>query len=176
MTNQREIDTVNFFINNPDVYIVEAAKELSIPKSTIQRYLQRNGDRKTINGTTISEQLNINKAKGNKKGGDTYYKLNDFTKDSTGKFTGSKKTTTSDKLIQKEKDIKLISKYYLEHKDMSLEEVSSFFKEIELYTKSYVYDCLTSNRSLEVLGDKTYYEIQENLKKHRTSNIERGKK
>ena len=174
MINTKENDTVEYFIKNPDAYIREISIALKIPKSSIQRYLQKNSD--TIidtRGITIGDQLAINKLKGNKQGGDKSYIENDCIKDSEGKFVGSKKTTNKDKLDQKEKDIKLISEYYLNHKDLSLEEVANFFSEIELYTKSNVYYCLTSNRTKEILGEEIYSKIQENLKKNRTSNQER---
>ena len=174
MINTKEKETVEYFIKNPDAYIREISIALNISKSSIQRYLQKNSD--TIiatKGITIGEQLGINKMKGNKQGGDNFYSENDFLKDSEGKFIGSKKSTNKDKLQTKEKDIKLISEYYLSHKDLSLEEVANFFNEVELYTKSYVYYCLTSNRSKEILGEEKYLEIQENLKKNRTSNQER---
>ena len=174
MVNEKEKVTVEYFIKNPDAYIREISLALNIPKSSIQRYLQKNSNIVIVTkGITIGEQLGINKIKGNKQGGENYYIENDFLKDSDGKFIGSKKTTDKNKLKQKEKDIKLISKYYLDHKELSLEEVANFFSEVEIFTKSYVYDCLTSSRSKEILGEETYLEIQENLRKNRTSNKER---
>lgn len=175
--SEKEVKIVNYFINNPDAYISEIASITDIPRSTVQRYLQKNGDKKTINGNSISTQLEINKARGNRKGGEQSFSENEFTKDASGKFTGSVKTdSTIDKIEKKEKDIKLISKYYLENKDLSLEEIASLFNDVDLYTKSYVYDCLTSNRAREVLGEDTYQEIQNNLKKHRPNNIGIGNK
>lgn len=168
MINQNEVAVVKFFINNPDTYISAISEYLQIPKSTVQRYLQHNGYRKTVSGKTIAEQLEVNKARGNRKGGENSFKANDFVKDAEGKFIGSTKTTDKNKVEEKEKDIKVISTYYLEN-DMSLEELSSFFEDMELYTKSYVYRCLTSNRSKEVLGEEVYLQIQEKLKKNRTS-------
>lgn len=175
---QKEKEAVEYFIKNPDLFISEISRDLNISKSSIQRYLQKNSARViTVRGITIGEQLEINKSKGNKKGGETSFQKNDFVKAKDGTFIGCKKTKSKiDKVKRKETDIKLISTYYLQNKDLSLEDLTNLFTEVGLYSKSYVYDCLTGERTKEVLGEDTYNEIISNLSKNRPNNIDKGKK
>lgn len=167
---------VEYFMTHPDAYIGEISEQTGIPKSSVQRYLERVKD-KTISktGLTIEEQLKINKLRGHRKGGITSFENNDSVKDSSGKFIGSIKTQSQDKELQKQKDILVIATYYLYRGQISLQDLTDELSEMDLcgtYTKDYVYDCLTDQRLSGLIGQANANEIAKRLKESRPVNIE----
>ncbi len=163
---EKEQLVVEFFKTHPDAYIDEISEETTIPKSTIQRYLQLH--QKEIIPTrniTISEQLQRNKQRGKQKGGLTFFENNISLKDEQGRFTGSEKDDQKDKVEKKEKDILRITKTFLENSTSTLDNL----EELLPYTRDYIYDCLTSSRTKEMVGEEVYQVIQELLRKNRYS-------
>lgn len=169
--SEKEIKVLEYFYSHPNVYMREMSREIHIPRATIQRYLQKNSNTK-IPGTniTIRQQLEINKSRGNREGGIESFKSNDSTKDNKGRFTGSKKTTfTEDKEQLKKEDIKRICTFFINHKDKTLDELASELSEAGLYTRDYIYDCLTDKRIKNLLGEETFDEIRNILDSNRKS-------
>ena len=169
--SEKEIKVLEYFYSHPNVYMREMSREIHIPRATIQRYLQKNSNTK-IPGTniTIRQQLEINKSRGNREGGIESFKSNDSTKDNKGRFTGSKKTTfTEDKEQLKKEDIKRICTFFINHKDKTLDELASELYDVGLYTRDYIYDCLTDKRIKNLLGEETFDEIRNILDSNRKS-------
>ena len=169
--SEKEIKVLEYFYSHPNVYMREMSREIHIPRATIQRYLQKNSNTK-IPGTniTIRQQLEINKSRGNREGGIESFKSNDSTKDNKGRFTGSKKTTfTEDKELLKKEDIKRICTFFINHKDKTLDELASELYDVGLYTRDYIYDCLTDKRIKNLLGEETFDEIRNILDSNRKS-------
>lgn len=170
-TKPKDIIVLEYFLKHPDSFISEISDALSISKSSVQRYLQKHlevviEDR----GITIKEQLEINKSKGKKKGGNNFFKNNDLVRDEQGKIIGSKKTpSTIDKEEQKKKDIILITNYYLEHPSSTLDEIASLFEELGMFTRTYVYECLTGSKTEEILGKEKFKKIKETLEANQYS-------
>lgn len=170
-TKSKDIVVLEYFLAHPDSFIGEISEALSIPKSSVQRYIKKYQNINiTSRGITIKEQLEINKVKGKKKGGNNFFKNNDSLRDENGKFVGSVKTTSeTDKEEEKKKDIILIADYYLKHSTDTIDEIVSFFETLGMYSRSYVYDCLTSKKSEEILGKDTFDKIQEQLESNQYS-------
>lgn len=168
---EKEKMILEYFYSHPDLFIPEIAKDLGFSKSTVQRYLQKNGENE-IPGRKIKikKQLELNKSRGNKKGGIESFKLNDSTKDSKGRFTGSKKTiSTEDKEQVKEEDIKRICTFFITHQDKTLDDLASELSDVGLYTRDYIYDCLTDRRIKALLGEESFEEIRKILDSNRRS-------
>jgi AcrR family transcriptional regulator len=89
----RILKVAKYFLDNGG-NIDDLEKAIGIPHSSIQRYLH---DKIIIEMLgqeayqTIQSKLNQNKQEGLISGGQNYAINNQFTKDKTGKFTGSKK-------------------------------------------------------------------------------------
>lgn len=167
----KDIIVLEYFLKNPDSFISEISEALSISKSSIQRYLQKYLDVVIEDrNITIKEQLEINRRNGQKKGGNNSFKNNDPIRDASGNFIGSVKTTSQvDKEEQKKKDIILITNYYLENPSSTLDEVASFFEELGMFSKYYVYECLTGSKTKEILGEETFRKIKEILEANQYS-------
>ncbi len=143
-------------------------KELSditgIPKSSIQRYLT---DQKLVESltdtetyTVIKDSLLRNKKEGKVRGGINSSKNSVVVKDDAGRFVSRMPYEgTIDKEQQKKSDIVYLASLYLLG-DTSLEQLSS---ETGL-TRDYIYDCLTSNLIVELLGETTETLLREKLK------------
>lgn len=169
--SEKEIKILEYFYSHPNVYMREMSREIHIPRATIQRYLQKNSNKK-IPGTniTIRQQIELNKSRGNREGGIKSFKLNDSTKDSKGRFTGSKKTIfIKDKEQVKEEDIKRICTFFITHQDKTLDDLASELSDVGLYTRDYIYDCLTDKRIKNLLGEESFEEIRNILDSNRRS-------
>ena len=155
---------LSYLQDHPTAYIGEISDATGIPKSTVQRYLEGFKDRIILKtNLTVKEQLKLNKLRGQRKGGITSFENNDTVKDERGRFTGSIKSTSEDKELQKQKDILVIGTYYLYRKQISLQEVADELTKIGTYgtfTKDYVYDCLTDQRLSGLMGEDSAREIE----------------
>ncbi len=174
--NQEEKEklVVDYFMDHPTKYIKDIADEVNIPRSTVQRYLEKYKKIK-IKGqeTTIEEQLKQNKRNGQKEGGLRFFEKNDSIKSEDGRFIGSMITDKKDKEKQKQRDIIIIANYYLENATKTLSDIASELEEIGPYTRDYVYDCLKDSRLVELIGiEKTSF-IQTLLKRRKTTSEER---
>lgn len=160
---------IKFFMENPTFFISEISREISIPKSTIQRYLKKNENLLIESeNRTIKEQLAINKNTGKVKGGLNSFKNNDVIKDENGKFVGSTKSVNpGDKEEEKLNDIKLICTFYLEKPTFTIKEISNYFCDLNMYIEDYVYDCLTNSRVANVMGKEAAKKIREQLERNR---------
>lgn len=165
---------LEYLLEHPYAFIAEIAEETKISKSSVQRYLDSFSD-VIIPATnqTVKDQLRINKLRGQRKGGITSFENNDSIKDESGKFIGSVKAQTTDKELQKQKDIIFISNYYLMKGQISLQELANELSEIGIYTKDYVYDCLTDQRLSGLIGEYQADEIARRLREARPTNMEK---
>lgn len=164
---------IAYILEHPYAYISEISEKTGIPKSSVQRYLEKAKDRIILKtGLTIGEQLKLNKLRGQKKGGITSFQNNDSIKDASGKFIGVTKTQSKDKELQKQKDILFITTYYLSKGQISLQDLTNELSEIFDYTKDYIYDCLTDQRVSGLIGQANANEIIRRLKEARPTNIE----
>ena len=155
---------LSYLQEHPNAYIGEISDATSIPKSTVQRYLESFKDRIILKtNLTVKEQLKLNKLRGQRKGGMISFENNDTIKDSKGRFTGSVKSISEDKELQKQKDILVIGTFYLYRKQISLQELADEISSLGTYgtyTKDYVYDCLTDQRLSGLLGEDAAREIE----------------
>ena len=164
---EKEKIIVDYFLDNPNTYIGEMAKVIKIPRSTIQRYLKKNKD-VIIPGLniTIDKQLELNKARGNIKGGITSFENNDSIRGEKGHFQGSIKTIEENKSEIKEQDIILICNYYLDNPTLTLDEL---VEELGIYQRSYIYNCLTNSSTIDVIGTEKYEQIKNILENNQYS-------
>lgn len=168
--NENEKIAVLYFIEHPTAYISEISEQTGISKSSIQRYLKKNGELFTVDGKTISEQLLDNMRRGQHKGGIQSFKNNDFIKDDKGHFIGNAPTKTEeDKELKKREDIKRICTYYLSNKNLTLDDLAATFFELFGYTRDYVYDCLLDPRVLTIMGEDKAKEIEKTLEYNQNS-------
>lgn len=160
---------VDFFMRNPTLFLDEISRKISIPKSTVQRYLKKNENLLIESeNRTIKQQLEVNKAAGKVKGGVNSFRNNDATKDEKGKFIGSTRTSClEDKEELKQSDIKLICTFYLENPTLTIKEISNYFSELALYTEDYVYDCLNDSRIANIMGEEVAERIRNQLDNNR---------
>lgn len=161
---------LDFFIKHPSSYIREIAEATKVSKSSVQRYLQRNAGYRLDTGVTIGEQLRCNQESGRKKGGETYFQNNTPTRGEKGQFTGSKASTTEeDKVEQKKRDIIFLCNYYVDNYPITFKEMAEQLEELELFTKDYIYHCLTINNLEEIVGEEIASEIYKKLDSSRYS-------
>lgn len=172
--NQKKNIVLEYLLEHPYAFIAEISERTGISKSSVQRYLDSYSD-VIIPETnqTVKDQLRINKLRGQRKGGLTSFENNDHVKGESGKFIGSVKAQTQDKELQKQKDILFISTYYLSKGHISLQDLASELSEIGIYTKDYVYDCLTDARLSSLIGEACAEEITRRLREARPANIDR---
>ncbi len=165
---KKEQLVVDYFKQHPDTYIEEISRETAIPRSSIQRYLHSHqNDIIPERHISIGEQLRKNKQRGHKKGGNSFFQNNVSTKDEKGHFTGSKREhKRKDKIEEKKKNILYITKLFLENPTITLEE---FERQLFPLTKDYIYDCLTSQRTKEIIGEEIYNIIKELLRRNQYS-------
>ena len=165
---------LEYLLEHPYAFIAEISRATGISKSSVQRYLESFSD-VIIPETnqTVKDQLRINKLRGQRKGGITSFENNDQVKDESGKFIGSIKAQSQDKELQKQKDILFISTYYLSKGQISLQDLASELSEIGIYTKDYVYDCLTDQRLSGLIGETSAMEITRRLRDARPTNIDK---
>lgn len=170
-SREKEKLIINYFFENPNTYISEMSKDINIPKSTIQRYLSKNKDKIIPGlGVTIGVQLERNKNSGQRKGGINSFKNNDATKDSSGRFTGSIRTTSLvDKEEKMKSDIYKIYMLLIKNPTKTLNELVQELSDAEIYSRDYVYDCLTDKRINEIIGFEAATKVKEILKKNRLS-------
>lgn len=163
-----------FFVEHPTAYISEIAASTGISKSSIQRYLQKRAKSLLDNGLTIGEQLQLNKDRGRKKGGEISFQNNEPTRDENGKFTGSVSSPTADNKVEaKKQDIIFLCTYYYDHFPITFEQMAEDLKDIPHFTKDYIYDCLTSPYLEEILGEEFAEEIRIKLDSSRNTFIKK---
>lgn len=157
----KEQIVVDYFMLHPNSYIKDVSLATGIPKSSVQRYLDKN--RKLINPETkktIEEQLRENKERGNREGGIISNCKNDALKDENGRFIGnvSASVVGVNELV-KEDDILFICTTYIENQPMTIDELVLFLKQFKNYTRDYVYKCLTDNRIDSLFDDSIKSQI-----------------
>lgn len=169
--------TVKAFLKHPNLTLVQLAAlpELKgISKSSIQRYLNDSlivelFDKKTFN--KIQEMLEIKASDGHKKGGMNSFKNNKAIKDSSGKFTGTIKSSDEHRVEKKIKHILTFANIYIGHPNMSLQEIADFYNKMnhdgEVVTRDYVYDCLSSREQYNVLSEQLWDMIAIQLEQRR---------
>lgn len=162
---------VEYFKEHPNAFIGEVAFNTGVSKSSVQRYLQKYVSILIPEtGNTIGEQLQINRLRGQRKGGIQSFKNNDYIKDEKGHFIGSESTVSeADKEEKKCNDIKQICTYYLADKTISLTDLAHAFTELYGYSRDYVYDCLLDSRVSELLDVEKALEISKSLHDNRMS-------
>ena len=169
---EREKKVLEYFIEHPTAYIREIAEKTGIPKSSVQRYLQKYAKFRLENGLTIEEQLQKNQDQGRKKGGITYYQNNEPTREENGRFTGSEAASCEqDKNELKKRDIIFFCDYYLEHYPITFKEMAEDLKELEKVgvTKGYIYHCVTANDLENIIGADKAEEVHRRLEASRYS-------
>lgn len=164
---------ISYLESNPYAYISEISDATGIPKSSIQRYLEKEKSRIILStGNTIQEQLKLNKLRGQRKGGIISFENNDSVKDEKGRFVGTTKTSFQGKTEQKLKDIMFIALYYLARPQISLQDMADELEVYGKYTKDYIYDCLTDQRLASLVGQDNADQINRRLEENRPKNIE----
>ena len=158
---EKELRVLEYFLEHPTTYIKEIAEETGIPRSSVQRYLQKYEDVLIPScGRTIREQLEINRRNGQREGGKNFFLRHNATKGKNGRFTGSI-LSEENNLERKKIDIYLICNYYLLSYPISL---TDFQKELRgCFTKDYLYDCLTCSLAIDVMGVAEFQKIQKCL-------------
>ena len=168
INDNKERIIIDYIKEHPFSYIHEISEATSISRSTIQRCLEKHNNI-IIPSTrlTIEEQMRENQIRGKRKGGLSSFQNNTFIKDEEGHFNGCVKGTTIDKEEKKRQDIVFICKYYLTNYPMTLEEIAKELEDTKMYTKSYIYRCLTDPRVVELIGVETAKELSLKLKTSR---------
>lgn len=163
--NEKEKSVVEYFLAHPEAFIGEISEATEIPRSSVQRYLNKHKDL-VINdalGITIGQQLTVNQHRGKVQGGRTSFLHNSPVKDEMGHFVGNVRDVDYSREDKKRKDIKLICTYYLSNKTFTLDELADSFKELFGYSRDYIYDCLLDSRVPSVMGEESAREIEQTL-------------
>lgn len=167
---KREL-VVSYFLEYPNSTLQEISNATGISSSSCQRYLnlpEYCGLIISKTGNTISDQLKINKALGNKQGGRTTFKRYKAQKDEAGKFIGFiNNEFCIDAENKKRDDIVKIVTYFSKNPYVTLTEIENFFG--ELYTSDYIYDCLNDSRVKEIFGNIISSAITEQLSRNNYS-------
>lgn len=166
---EKEKLVLEYFMNHPNSFIRDIAEETGVPKSSVQRYLQKYSIIRLSTGLTIEEQLKKNQNLGRQKGGIHYFQNNAPIRDENGKFTGSEYSPSDvDKVEAKKRDILFLATYYIDHYPITCDEMSKQLEELG-YTKDYIYHCLTSASLGEIIGESLAEEVDERLTSARYS-------
>lgn len=161
---EREKIVFDYFISNPTAYIQEISIATGIPKSSVQRYLKKFSGYVLDTGLTIAEQLKVNQLEGKKKGGLTYFQNNTATKNEKGQFTGSKATPTEmDKPGARIQNIRFLCEYYIDRYPITIQEMADDLESIGLFTKDYIYRCITATDLAQIVGEDTAEEVEARL-------------
>ena len=158
---------LNAFLENPTLTIIDISKITNIPKSTVQRYLNKYDNYILPNEKiTIKEQLMKNKRKGQSKGGNNSYLNNDTLRDDRGRFIKVVKTNTDkNTLIKKQNDIKNLGDIL----------ISNNLNDLNQYTDTYIHELLNDKKLDSIIGKKKINRIisiieKDNLKEYTTLN------
>ena len=168
---------VQTFLNNPNLTLEELSQKpelKSLSSSSIQRYLNdpiviELFDQETYN--KIQKELSGSKMDGHRKGGLHYFENNEPIKDENGKFQGSIKSVEPSRIETKVKHILAFANVFLNNPEMSLQDIADFFNEASEgkyhFTKAYVYDCLNSKDTYDVLDSAKWELIASQLEERR---------
>ncbi len=171
---------VKCFLSNPNLSNKEIANLTDMSASSVQRFLT-NPIIYQLFGKDTFDKINIllekRKMDARKKGGLNSFQNNEPIKDSEGKFIGVKPASSPGRLEKKCQDILVFSNMFLRNPNLSLQQIADFYNEnmpgdVKV-TRNYVYDCLSSRGSYDLLADNLYEVISEQLKARRImGNIE----
>ena len=166
--DEKERKVIDYIKENPHAFIHEIAEATYISRSSVQRYLEKY---KNIiiprTRLTIEEQMKVNQLLGRRKGGLSSFQKNTSIKDEEGHFQGCVKDNNQEKEFKKRQDIIMICNYYLANYPKTLVEISKELEDTGIYTKSYIYRCLTDPRVVELLGVEKAKELSLKLKTSR---------
>lgn len=168
--SERDRKIIDYFLEHPESTIKKISEYLDIPKSTVQRILNKYGDIEISNSITIKQQLILNKKNGNSRGGKSYFQKYSPVKDLQGRFIGSQEDIGNvDKEKNKVQDIRIIVGYFSSNPQATLESISQELtkKYGSKYTVSYVYKCLNDSRLEELFGKLISDSIREQLNNNR---------
>lgn len=166
---------VKAFLENPNYTNEELSALTGISSSSVQRYLNNPIIKELFNEETfnkIRELIDSNIVNARKKGGINYFKNNEAKKDDEGKFVGSEKSTNTNRLEKKCNDILIFSNMFLQNPNLTLQQIADFYNEnypykVQDVTRDYVYDCLSSKESYNLLADNLYDVISKQLEERR---------
>ena len=153
--------------------IIDLVTITGLSKSSIQRYLN---EEKIISelfnveiANSVKQGLEDNKVNARIKGGLNSYRNNVAVKDSDGKFIGTiPHKTSEDKVAVKNEHIIKLARIYLSEDNMSL----SILSKVTKLSEDYIYDCLTSKRIIDLLGEDVADELRVKLSDNAPKNIE----
>lgn len=173
---------VKAFLEHPNYTNEELSVLTGISSSSVQRYLNDPTIKELFSEDTfnkIRELLDNNTLNARKKGGINYFKNNEALKDDKGKFVGSKKADNPNRLGNKCNDILIFSNIFLQNPNLTLEQIADFYNKYYPYkkqdvTRDYVYDCLSSKESYNLLADNLYEVISKQLEERRITGNKNG--
>ncbi len=168
---------IEFFLENPTATNIEISAATGVSKSSVQRYLSEpsvgNITIPEVN-RTIAEQIALNTQKGRQKGGRKTFQTHRAEKDELGRFVGTvKEEEEKDKEGLKQQDIFRIVLYFSKNPYMTLDQIAADLEGIRtpdsdaVYTRDYVYRCLTDPRIEELLGPVIAAAIRQQLDNNR---------
>lgn len=176
------LNVVKIFLENPKLTIKEISEITGISSSSVQRYLNDPIIKEIFNDETfekIHDLLNQNKLTARRKGGINSFQNNEPIKDQNGRFIAVKKATNNCRLEKKCNDILIFANIFLRNSNLSLQQIADFYNENynldynKPVTRDYVYDCLNSKDSYELLANDLYEVISKQLKERRiVGNVE----
>ena len=164
--------TVKAFLEHPNFTNEEIARLTGYSPSSVQRYLNDPSIKEIFNEETfnkIKELLSNNITNARRKGGFNSFQKNEPIKNERGVFIGNKKTNQTDRLENKCKDILFFSDLFLRNPNLSLQQIADIYNKSfdKKVTRDYVYDCLTSKSSYDLLSDNLYEIIIEKMEERR---------
>ena len=140
---KKERMIIEYIKKHPYAQIGEISEKTYISKSSVDRCLDKYKNI-IIPSTklTIEEQMRENRIMNRKESSQELIKENE----------------------QKRQDIIFICNYYLVNYPMTLVEITKELEDSRMYTKSYIYKCLTDSRVVELLGKEKAKELSIKLK------------
>ncbi len=168
---------VDYFLEHPTATNLEISQQTAISKSSVQRYLSA-VDVKGIpipgTGRTIAEQIQFNTKKARQKGGRNTFQKYSAQKNEAGHFVGiAEDSLSEDKEEAKRQDIRNIILYFSKNPYKTIEEIAGDLSSVKIgnakkvYTRDYVYRCLTDPRVGEMFGEDMAQQILSQLDQNR---------
>lgn len=173
---------VKTFFEHPNCTNKELAELTGISASSVQRYLNDPLIKDLFSPETfdqIREILDDNILNARKKGGINCFKNNEVKKNDRGQFMGLEKTNDTNKLEKKCNDILIFANMFLKNPNLTLQQMADLYNQYypnpdKIVTRDYVYDCLNSKESYDVLSDNLYEVISKQLEERRIMGNKNG--